>query len=214
MGQKIHPFGFRLGPQFTWKSRWFATGAQYRKLIQEDTKLRETLMERLKPAGVTGVEIERSLRSIGIKLMVTRPGVVIGRGGSGIEELRKFITAFLDINPKDSRAPRVDLNVEEVKNPDLSSHLVATRIADQLIRRIPHGRVTTRIMEQVMNSGARGVQVVLAGRIGGSEIGRTEKYSQGSVPRQTLRADIDFARVAALTKSGYVGIKVWIYQPA
>lgn len=214
MGQKIHPFGFRLGPLYQWKSRWFATGAQYRKLIQEDTKLRETLMERLKPAGVTGIEIERSLRSIAIKLMVTRPGVVIGRGGSGIEELRKFIVDFLKIDTKDPRAPRVDLNVEEVKSPDLSAHLVATRISDQLIRRIPHNRIIGRVMEQVMNAGARGVSVVLAGRIGGSEIGRKEKYSQGSVPRQTIRAEIDFAKVASLTKSGYIGIKVWIYLPA
>jgi small subunit ribosomal protein S3 len=212
MGQKIHPFAFRLGPQFNWKSRWFASGDRYRKLVQQDNHIRKVLMNQLKLAGITDVQIERSLKNITIRLFVTRPGVVIGRGGSGIEELRKNIMKMLEVDPNDSKAIRVDLPVEEVKAPDLNAHLVATRIAEQLARRMPHRRVIKKTMGSVMGAGAKGVQIVLSGRINGAEIGRTEKYSEGSVPKQTIRANIDYAEIPSLTKSGYVGVKVWIHK--
>lgn len=212
MGQKVHPYAFRLGPQYTWKSRWFATGKQYRQFLQQDAQLRELLMDRLKLAGIMDVDIERSIKRILLRLYVTRPGVVIGRGGSGIEELKRVINDLLGLNPRDPKSPQVELLVEEVKNPELSAYLMAVRVADQLARRIPHHRVANKIMDQVVASGALGIKIVLSGRIGGSEIGRTEKFSKGSVPRQTIRADIDFARISAYTKSGYIGVKVWIHR--
>ena len=212
MGQKVHPYSFRLGPQYTWKSRWFATGDQYRQFLAQDVSLRNLLMSKLRTAGIMDVEIERSIKRVLIRLFVTRPGVVIGRGGSGIEELRKEIAELLGINQNDAQALRVDLIVEEVKTPELSAYLMAQRISDQLARRIPHYRVVKKIIEQVMQAGALGINVVLSGRINGAEIGRTEKFADGSVPRQTLRAEIDFARVAVHTKSGFVGVKVWIHK--
>jgi len=212
MGQKVNPIAFRLGPQFTWKSRWFATGKRYAELVAVDTRLREDLMTKLARAGICEVEIERSLKSVTIRLFVSRPGVVIGRGGAGIEDLRKYIYKFLKIDPDDAQAVKVDIPVEEVKNPDMNAHLVAKRVADQLVRRIPHRRVVHKTMDAVMATTAKGVKIVLSGRIAGAEISRTEKYSKGSVPQQTIRANIDYAQLPALTRSGYVGIKVYIYK--
>ena len=212
MGQKVNPTAFRLGPQYTWKSRWFATGKRYAQLVAVDTKLRADLMKKLARAGICEVEIERSLKSMTIRLYVSRPGVVIGRGGTGIEDLKKYIYKFLNIDPNDPQATKVDIPVEEVKNPDLNAHLIAKRVVDQLVRRIPHRRVVHKAMDTVMAAGAKGVKIILSGRIAGAEISRVEKYSQGSVPQQTIRADIDYAQIPALTRSGYVGVKVYIYK--
>lgn len=212
MGQKVNPIVFRLGPLYTWKSRWFATGQKYAEFVKTDISLRKMLMERLANAGITEVEIERSLKSITVRLFVSRPGVVIGRGGSGIEELTKFIYKFLKIDPNDPQAIKVDVPVEEVKQADLNAYLIAKRVADQLVRRIPHRRVVHKTMDAVMRAGAKGVMIILSGRIRGAEISRTEKYSKGSVPQQTIRANIDYAQVPALTRSGYVGVKVYIYR--
>ncbi len=213
MGQKIHPYVFRLGSQFTWKSRWFATGTEYRRLLMQDVQLRKFLHEKLRPAGLVDVDIERSIKKLLIRIYVSRPGVVIGRGGAGIAELRKQIDSLLKVSPKDAPV-HVDLSVEEVKNPELSAHLMALRIADQIARRIPHQRVIRKVLDQVMASGALGIIVVISGRINGAEIGRRERFSTGSVPRQTIRADIDFSRYPIHTQSGYVGVKVWIHRPA
>ena len=212
MGQKVHPFSFRLASgKFTWKSRWFARSKKaYRSTVLEDYKLRRQLTKKLKPAGLTGIGLNRSINSLTINLYVTRPGVVIGRGGSGIEELTKDVAQMLGINLKDKRAPKIEIKPIEVTQPDLSAYLVAQRIADQLIRRYPHRRAVSQAMERVMNAGAKGIKIVLGGRIGGAEISRVEKYNQGTVPLQTLRSNTDYAEYPALTKSGYVGIKVWI----
>lgn len=214
MGHKVNPIGFRipLNPTQAWTSRWFASKpAKYAKLLAEDIKLRSALMKRLAPAGVVRVDIERSIKSMRVIPHVTRPGVVIGRGGSGLDELKKFIYDTLGYSVNDKTAPKIDMPVEEVKNPDLSAYLVATRIAEQLEKRLPSRRVAVKTMERVMQSGAKGVKIVMAGRINGAEIARREAYGQGSVPLQTLRANIDYAQVPALTRSGYVGIKVWIH---
>ena len=213
MGHKVNPIGFRLNISKAWKSRWFAESkADYRKFLLEDIKLREFLMDKLKPAGIVNVEIERSINTIKIILEVARPGVVIGRGGSGLEALKKLINEKLKVS-KDDKGPKLELSeIKEVKNPELSAMLVAQRLSDQLIKRYPHRRAVNQAMERVMNAGAKGVKVVFAGRIAGAEISRTEKYSQGSIPLQTLRADIDYVQVPALTKSGYIGIKVWIHK--
>lgn len=215
MGQKVNPIGFRLPLAMTetWKSRWFTTSPRrYVAYLAEDVKLRRALMRRLEPAGVARIEIERSLKSLRVIIYVTRPGVVIGRGGTGLEELKKFINRILGYGENDKSAPRVEMPVEEIKNPDLWAYLVAKRIAEQLEKRLPPRRVVTKTMERVMQSGAKGVKVLLAGRISGAEIARREPYHMGSIPLQTLRADIDYAAVPALTRSGYVGIKVWIYR--
>jgi len=211
VGQKINPFGFRLGKLYSWKSRWFATKFDYQKFLLEDIKLRNLLMEKLKLAGIVKVEIERSINTLKVIIYVSRPGVVIGRGGSGLESLKKIIAEKLNIKSKSKKTTKIDLEVKEVKSPDLSAQLICQRIINQLAKRYPHRRAVAQAMEKVMNSGAKGIKIVLAGRIGGSEISRTEKYSQGSIPLQTLRADIDYAENPSLTKLGYVGVKVWIY---
>lgn len=213
MGQKINPIGFRTGRTIGWKSRWFSDSGIYKDLLFEDFKIRGELMKKLVSAGIVGVEIERQPKSIVIIVTVSRPGVVIGRGGSGIEDLKKFIVSLL----KDSKATKVsnikiDLKVNEVKNSELSAYLVAERIVQDLEKRIPHRRSVTKAMERVMGARAGGIKIVLGGRINGAEIARVEKFHQGSVPTQTLREDIDYAERPALTRRGYVGVKVWIHR--
>lgn len=210
MGQKVNPKGFRLGLIYNWDSRWFAQGKQYRDLVLQDTKIRKILMEKLKPAGVAQIEIERLLNKIEIIIHVSRPGVVIGRGGSGLEELKKFIEEVLQIKEGGKDVLKVELKVESIKEPNLNAYLVAVNIADQLVKRIPHKRVARQTVQRVMNAGAKGVRIVLSGRIAGAEIARYEKYQQGSMPLSTMREKIDFVAFPSLTKSGYIGVKVWI----
>ncbi len=213
MGQKVNPTSFRLGGLYTWRSRWFANKREYAKQVLEDAKLRHFLMEKLKLAGITKVEIERSINAIRIILYVSRPGVVIGRGGTALEQLKQEVMQVLGITAKDPKSQKVVIDdIVEVKDPDLQAKLVAQRIAEQLEKRYPHRRAVSQAIERVMNARAKGVKIVLSGRIAGAEISRREKYSQGTVPAQTLRADIDYGQVAAFTKSGYIGVKVWIHR--
>ncbi|MBI4058391.1 30S ribosomal protein S3 [Candidatus Gottesmanbacteria bacterium] len=209
MGQKINPRGFRLGTIFTWNSRWFADDRRYKDLLLEDVKLRQILEQKLKNAGLARTEIDRSINRVDITIYVTRPGVVIGRGGTGLEELKKQLTQFLGKNKrKDSL--KIELKVEPVKEPNLDATIVAKTVADQIAKRLPHRRVVNQAIERVMGSGARGVRIMLSGRIAGAEISRREKYQRGTVPLSTIREEIDFASVPSLTKSGYIGVKVWI----
>ena len=213
MGQKVNPTGFRIGNFKTWKSRWFVDSSSYKDLLYEDIKIRDTLMDKLKLAGITKVEIERLPKNMLVILTVSRPGMVIGRGGTGLEDIKKTIIEIIKKVRKELPSDlKIDLKVNEVKTPELSAHLVATRIASELERRMPHRRVIARSMERVMQSGANGIKVVLAGRIGGAEIARKEKYKMGSVPVSTLRENIDYAEIPALLKRGYVGIKVYIHK--
>jgi small subunit ribosomal protein S3 len=213
MGQKINPIGFRIGSFLPWKSRWFSDESNFKDLLIEDIRIRKALMDKLKLAGVTEVDIERLPKSMAIGITVSRPGVVIGRGGSGIEEVKKFILNIISqTRNKEVKDLKIDLKVNEVKNPEISAYLVAGRIVAELERRIPARRVATKTMERVMASGAMGVKIVLGGRIGGAEISRVEKFQMGSVPTQTLRETIDYAQVPALLKRGYVGVKVWIHK--
>src|SRR3989304_3145168 len=212
MGQKINPIGIRVGEFIPWKSRWFADKI-YKDYLVEDIKIRRALMDRLKLAGISSVENERLPKSMVIIMTVSRPGVVIGRGGTGIEDIKKFILGIVsEVRKEKIKDMKIDLRVNEVKNPELSAHLVATRIAGELERRMPHRRVITKTIERVMAAGALGVKVVLGGRIGGAEISRVEKFQEGSVPSQTLRENIDYAQIPALLKRGYVGVKVWIHK--
>jgi small subunit ribosomal protein S3 len=215
MGQKINPIGFRIGKFLPWKSRWFVDDSRYKDFLYEDIQIRKGLMDKFKLAGITSVEIERLPKSMTINLYVSRPGVVIGRGGSGIEDTKKYIVEIIKKARKGKIDDlKIDLRVQEVKNPEISAHLVATRIASELERRLPHRRVVNRAMERVMQSGALGVKIILSGRIAGADISRREKYHMGSVPTQTLREIIDYAQVPALLKKGYVGVKVFIHKEA
>src|SRR3989344_6032 len=208
MGQKINPNLARLGILHTWDSRWYTDQKSlFRKRLLEDIRLRDMLMKDLRQAGIARIEIERSIKKMDIILHVARPGVAIGRGGEELNKTKKRIEEFFT---EYDDSVKVDVRIEPVKKPDLDAYLVAQSIVDQLERRIPHKRVVNQIMGRVINAGAKGVRIVLAGRIAGAEIARTEKYSTGSVPLSTLREDVQFAKVPALTKSGYVGIKVWI----
>jgi small subunit ribosomal protein S3 len=209
MGQKVNPVAFRIGVSKTWSSRWFGGKKRYSQNVLEDYRIRQFLQQRLKLAGLVRAEIERLIHQMKITLFVTRPGVVIGRGGTGLEELKKAIIPLLSL-PEPGKNLQID--VAEVKEPDLSAQLVVSRIANELERRLPHRRVIKRTMERVMAAGAKGVKIILSGRIGGAEIARTEKYHQGKLPLSTLRADIDYAEAPSMTRSGYVGIKVWIYK--
>ena len=208
MGQKVNPVSFRTGEFVDWKARWFASKSEFKGKLLADIRLRRSLMARLKVAGITDVIVERLPKAITVRLFVTRPGMVIGRGGSGVEEIRQFISKILEGVP----GTKIEVSIEEVREPELSARLVVNRIVQELERRLPARRVVNKSMERVIAAGALGIKVVLAGRIGGAEIGRHEKYHSGSVPSQTMRANIDYAQEHASLKKGYVGIKVWIHR--
>lgn len=208
MGQKINPNAFRLGVLSTWDSRWFHTRKKdYSNTLLEDIKLRKILDKELKPALVSRIEIERSIRKVDITVHVARPGVAIGRGGEELNKLKKKVENFFG-NKKEQL--KIEIKIEPIKKPDLDPYLVAQTIADHLKKRMPHKRVVSLAMERVMNAGAKGVKVALGGRIGGAEISRREKYAVGTVPLSTIRENVRFAKYPSLTKSGYIGVKVWI----
>lgn len=209
MGQKINPNILRLGPVYSWHSRWF-DDKRYKDLLLEDYKVRKILMDRLKTAGVSDIEIERSINNINLIIYVSRPGLVIGRAGTGLEDLRKFLTTILAKGKTGKNVPKLDIRVEPIKDANLDVYLVARNISDQLIRRMPHKRLMTQAVERVMSSGAKGVRIILAGRINGAEIARREKMQKGTVPLSTIREHVTFASVPSLTKKGYIGVKVWI----
>ncbi|MBI2597324.1 30S ribosomal protein S3 [Candidatus Daviesbacteria bacterium] len=206
MGQKIHPVGFRMGIGTLWKSRWFAKGIKYKQFVCQDIKIRDLLMKKLRPAGIQSVEIERAVNKTKVIIFVSRPGILIGRGGSGLTETKKFLLSALNI--KDGN--NLEVSPMELRSADSSAYLVAQSIAEQLAKRLPAQRVMNQAIDRVMRAGAKGVRIVLSGRIGGAEIARREWKATGTMPLHTLRADIDFAVYPSLTKSGYVGVKVWI----
>lgn len=211
MGQKVNPIALRLGGHHDFASIGYYSKKMYPKIALQDIKIRELLYARLKQAGVGRVVIEHAISSIRITIYVVRPGIVIGRGGSGLEDIKKMVLGMLyPLSPKGKSNPRVELKVEPIKDPNLSAYLVATNISDQLIRRMPFRRVMKQAVEKAMGSGALGVRVVLSGRIGGAEIGRRERLQVGKVSLSTIRENIDYASAPALTKSGYIGVKVWI----
>lgn len=209
MGQKVNPIGFRMGTVYTWNSRWFAQKGLFPTYLLEDKKIRSFIADALKSAGVSKIEIERSFDKRTIIVHVARPGIAIGRGGSGIEQLR----ANLIKNMKISDPGKLEIKFEEIKIPDLDAYLVASNIADQLTKRFPFRRAMNQALDRIKRSGAKGARIILAGRLGGSEIARRETLKDGSIPLHTIRANIDFAKIdAKVPKSGVVGIKVWIYK--
>ncbi len=206
MGHKINPTSFRIKITDTWKSRWFSKSG-YTKLLQEDVKIRQYLEDHLKRAGLVRIDIERTGDgTITVIVKTTKPGLIIGKGGAGIEELKKKIKQKLGIK-KDLK-----VNIEEVRDINLQAQVVANSIAEQIEKRVAFRRLMKQSLEQVMNAGAKGAKVAIGGRLNGAEIARTEHLSAGKIPLHTLRANIDFARSTAFTTYGTVGIKVWIYK--
>lgn len=207
MGQKVHPKSFRLGVSTDWNARWFAT-RDYAKLLRQDVMIRKFLKTKLPPSGISAVDIERSLQNLIVTIHTSKPGVVIGRGGAGIEALKVGIRRLLMGQGKYI----IKLNIQEVTKPELSAQIVMGNMAEQIEKRLPFRRVLKTTVEQVMGAGALGVKVSVAGRLNGADIARTEVLGQGALPLQTLRANIDYARGEAHTTYGRIGIKVWIYK--
>jgi len=206
MGRKINPKLFRLGLSEKWKSRWFG-GREYAELLQQDITIRKFLQTKLKASSIDSIEIERNRGEISIHITAAKPGLIIGRGGSGIEDLKKEILGkFVDRNTK------LQLNVKEVSNPNLSAAVVLQSIAEDIEKRMPFRRVMKQNIEKVMKARAKGVKIILAGRLNGVDIARSEKLLRGTIPLSTLRADIDYSRGTASTTYGVIGIKVWIYK--
>lgn len=203
MGHKTNPIGLRLGITKGWRSNWFSQ-KEYRRLLQEDIKLRRFIFKKLQGAGLADVLIERFPNSISITIRSSRPGVVIGRSGAGIEELKKNLQ-------KITPTP-LNINIEEIKNPNLQAFLVASTIASQLEKRIAYRRACRQAMARTMEAGAEGIKIRVSGRLAGVEIARSETFSSGKMPLSTLRSEIDYGYVPARTTYGVIGVKVWIYQ--
>lgn len=210
MGQKVNPLAFRLKTSDTapdWNSSWYADKKKYPALLMEDKRIRDFVQTKLASSGVVTIRIERSAKKIKIILVVSRPGLVIGRGGKELEALKKDIQKLLS---KSNSKINVDIQVEEFRNVDFSAKLVAEKISFQLAKRMPYRRAVLSAIEKTMNAGAKGIKVILSGRINGAEISRCEKFSQGTVPLSTLKSHIDYFETPCLTRSGYIGIKVYL----
>jgi len=205
MGQKVNPYGFRLGITTDWKSRWFKEKG-YKELVIEDWKIRDYLTRQLENAAVSRIEIERSSDRVRVDIHTARPGIVIGRRGAEAERLKKALEELV------GQKNKISLNIQEIKQPELDAALIAQGICDQLLRRVAFRRAMKRAIQTVQKAGALGVRVQLSGRLGGAEMSRRESYREGRVPLHTLRADIDYGFREARTATGRVGVKVWIYK--
>ncbi len=209
MGQKVDPKGLRMGISQTWTSRWFFSNKKtFKDSLISDIRIREKLMQKFKFASVTQIDIERAIKKISAIIYAVKPGMIIGRGGKGLEEVKKYIVADLDKKP--NKELKVEIKIEPVKKPYLSAYYVAQMIAEKIIKGFPHRAVIHHTMDRVMEAGAKGIKIQLGGRINGAEISRREKYFLGSIPTSTIRENVEFVRYPALTKSGYIGVKVWL----
>ncbi|MDY3868361.1 MAG: 30S ribosomal protein S3 [Pyramidobacter sp.] len=204
MGQKVHPIGYRIGVIRDWESKWYASGKTYVKNLHEDIKLRAWVRNRWENAGISRVEIERVGKVVRFTLWSARPGVVIGKQGSEVAKIKEELQALT--------GTRVMLNVQEIKNPDVDAQLVAEGIAASLERRVSFRRAMKQAMFRTMKAGGLGIKVQCSGRLGGAEIARTEWYNEGRLPLSTLRADVDYGCVKAVTMYGSIGVKCWIYR--
>ena len=201
MGQKTHPIGFRLGINKPWSSNWFAT-KEFPVFLAEDIRVRKYIGKRLPNAGVSRVNIDRTSKNLTITINTARPGIVIGKGGEEVTRLKAEVAQLTE--------KEVQINISEIKRPELDAALVGANIAHQLIKKISYRRVVSKAIQATMRMGAQGIRVNVAGRLGGSEIARSEKFAEGRIPLHTIRADIDYALTEARTKYGIIGIKVWI----
>ena len=210
MGQKVNPHGLRVGVIKDWDSRWFAKDNAFGDILVEDYKLRKFLKKTLFLAGIPRIEIERSATKVRIHIHCAKPGMVIGKGGAGIEQLSRQCEEIINKGKKEKSA--VAINIIEVKQPDMNAQLVAENIAAQLERRVSFRRALKQAIGRAMKLGAKGIKTSVSGRLGGAEIARTEHYHEGTIPLQTLRADIDYGFAEAATTYGRIGVKVWIYR--
>lgn len=204
MGQKVNPHGLRVGIIKDWDTRWFAGKKEFADYLIEDVKLRDMLKKKLFHAGISRIEIERAANRVRVNIFTAKPGILIGKGGTGIDSIKNDIEKFT----KKSSI----VNVVEVKNPDLEAQLVAENIAAQLERRISFRRAMKQAIQRTMRAGAKGIKTMVSGRLGGADIARSEGYHEGTIPLQTLRADIDYGFAEASTTYGKIGVKVWIYK--
>jgi small subunit ribosomal protein S3 len=203
LGQKVHPYGFRLGFNKTWHSRWFA-GKQFSEMLHRDLELRDKLKERLSHAGVSEVDIERTANKMRINIYTSRPGIIIGRKGAEVDKLRDDIQKMVD--------GEIYINIQEIQRPELDAKLVAENIAGQLQRRVAFRRAMKKAMESAFRFGAKGVKVRVSGRLNGAEIARSEWYQDGRLPLHTLKADIDYGEAVSKTTYGTIGVKVWVFK--
>jgi len=203
VGQKVNPIGFRVGVIRDWESKWYA-GKDYADLLHEDIKIREYVEQRLKDASVSKIEIERAANRVNISISTAKPGMVIGKGGSEVEALRKSLNTLT--------GKKVHINIVEIKKADMDAKLVAENIARQLENRVSFRRAQKQVIQRAMRMGAKGIRTQVSGRLGGADIARAESYSEGTVPLHTLRADIDYGTAEADTTYGKLGVKVWIYR--
>ena len=205
MGQKVNPKGYRVGVIKDWDSKWFADKKDFSDLLVEDVKIREFIKKQAYEAGIADIEIERAVNNLKITIYTGKPGMVIGRGGQGVEELKNKLE-------KIAPGKRIIINVEEIKYQDLSAQLVAENIASQLENRIAFRRAMKQSIQRTMRAGAKGIKTMVSGRVGGADMARSEGYSEGTIPLQTLRANIDYGFAEADTEYGKIGCKVWIYK--
>ena len=204
MGQKVNPRGARVGVIFDWSTRWYSNKKDFAAQLKEDFKLREMLKEKFYSTGISRIDIERSASRMNVNIFTGKPGMIIGRGGKGIEELKAEVEKFV--------GHAVNINVMDVKSPDQDAQLVAENIAQQLEKRIAFRRAMKSSIQRAMKAGAKGVKVAISGRLGGADIARTEHYHEGSIPLQTLRANIDYGFAEAKTTYGRLGVKGWVYK--
>jgi small subunit ribosomal protein S3 len=204
MGRKVHPIGFRLGINQPWLGRWYAEGPEYRQQLQQDFAIRRVVHHEAEKAGVSRVEVERFPGKVKVVVHTAKPGILIGRKGDSVKKMRQALESLT--------GKKIDLEIKEIKSPDIDAYLVAANIAGQMERRVSYRRAMKRALQQAMRQGAQGIKVEVAGRLSGAEMARTVWLREGRVPLQTLRADIDFARAEALTTYGRIGVKVWVYK--
>lgn len=204
MGQKVNPHGFRVGVIKDWDSRWYADKKNFADYLVQDDKIRKYLKKKLFTAGISTIEIERAAKRVKVTINTSKPGMVIGKGGSGVEQTRKELEKMIGGN--------VSVNVEEIKRPETNAQLVAENIASQLERRVSFRRAMKQSMQRSAKYGIKGIKTSVSGRLGGADMARTEGYSEGTIPLQTLRADIDYGFAEADTTYGKIGVKVWIYK--
>lgn len=210
MGQKVNPRGLRIGVIYNWNSRWFFSDKKaYRDALTSDIAIRNLLMKKLSFASVTQVDIERAIKKMTLIIYSVKPGMIIGRGGKGLEDVKKYIAPFLKKGDKNKEF-KLDIKIEPVKKPYVNAYYVAQTIAEKIVKGFPHRSTIHNAMNRVIEAGGRGVKIQLGGRINGAEISRREKYFQGTIPTSTIREEVDYGRYPALTRSGYVGVKVWL----
>ncbi len=204
MGRKVHPIGFRLGINQPWLGRWYAEGKEYREDLKQDIQIRKLVHSEAQNAGISKVEVERFPGKVKVVVHTAKPGILIGRKGDSVKKMRQSLEVLT--------AKKIDLEIKEIKSPDIDAYLVATNIAGQIERRVAYRRAIKRALQQAMRQGAQGIKIEVAGRLSGAEMARSIWLREGRVPLQTLRADIDFARAEAATTYGRIGVKVWVYK--